>query len=627
VSLSNHDRLVSLSNQPTGLVGLRQAQPPKGPRQARLRLAQPPIFLLLLFLFLSIKNINNLAFAQSIWTETSNADWSDGVLTNTTWYPNTQIQLDWQGSSGGASTPTVSVPWLEGWKFRRRITINNSLSYGLSDYQVWIPTSAFGSNWQAIRSSAQPTMADFRFTPSTSTNTLPYWIEDNTTTPKGFWVRISTVLAGNNQIYMYYGNLSVSSASNGTSTFIFFDDFGDGILDTTNIYTLVDGSWSETSGVLKQTQLLDNYQNLYIKSTTFPDNIIISVKIKPTGDDGYALPLVGINSRANAMISGSHVYFWQRTGTTKRIELTGASNVPGDFVPVNSWTDVSLILYNSTYAKGLTGEVERINSTTTGGTNPGYIGLLTDHATAEFDNIRVRKYAPTEPTISSLGSEEGAFFSSGTYRSNVLDCGSKVVVSSISWNPSSQPAGTSISVGIRVSSYPFSINSSTPAFVGVFNGQSLNWQGRYVQYISTFTTNYSTSTPRLEDISIVYRVKPWQEKSITRSGKNSFGFGGGESWGWQVPVKSGGSPLTISCYVRYNSEYQGSIYTKPKLTLSGKGISTTSVSASAAAENAWELLTINAGTPSQSGMLNLKAEGFSNNPGARFYIDDIQVSQ
>jgi len=45
------------------------------------------------------------------------------------------------------------------------------------------------------------------------------------------------------------------------------------------------------------------------------------------------------------------------------------------------------------------------------------------------------------------------------------------------------------------------------------------------------------------------------------------------------------------------------------------------------AENAWELLSINAGTPSQSGMLNLKVEGFSSNPGARFWVDDIQVSQ
>ena len=83
-------------------------------------------------------------------------------------------------------------------------------------------------------------------------------------------------------------------------------------------------------------------------------------------------------------------------------------------------------------------------------------------------------------------------------------------------------------------------------------------------------------------------------------------------------------PLTITAYIRYNS-YYGSV-TKPKLTIHGKGITTTSVSATAAADT-WELLTINAGTPSQDAVLKLKAEGFSTNPGARFYIDDIKVSQ
>ncbi|PKN00866.1 MAG: hypothetical protein CVU77_08210, partial [Elusimicrobia bacterium HGW-Elusimicrobia-1] len=126
-----------------------------------------------------------------------------------------------------------------------------------------------------------------------------------------------------------------------------------------------------------------------------------------------------------------------------------------------------------------------------------------------------------------------------------------------------------------MSSYPFSINSSTPSWLAVSNGQTLNWHGRYIQYQSTFTTTSSTTTPRLEDISVTYRVKPWQEKSVTRTPPNSFGFGGGETWIWQVPVKSG-SALTITAYIRYNTEYGGST-TKPKLTLSGAGISPTSI--------------------------------------------------
>lgn len=255
-----------------------------------------------------------------------------------------------------------------------------------------------------------------------------------------------------------------------------------------------------------------------------------------------------------------------------------------------------------------------------------YVGTAV-HAglNSQWDNFRVRRYTPTEPTISQVAAEEGAFFSTATYRSNILDTGGKIIVSSVSWNPSSQPAGTAIAVGIRASSSAFSVNSATPAFVTVSNGQPLNWHGRYIQYQSTFTTTNSTTTPRLEDIALTYTVKPWQEKSVTRTPPSAFGFGGSEFWQWQITTRAG-APLTITAYIRYNNEYGGSA-TKPKLTLTGRGISPTSISATGAAQDAWEQLTLNPGTPTQNATLTLRAEGFSTAPGAKFYIDDINITQ
>jgi len=123
-----------------------------------------------------------------------------------------------------------------------------------------------------------------------------------------------------------------------------------------------------------------------------------------------------------------------------------------------------------------------------------------------------------------------------------------------------------------------------------------------------------------------WRTRPGnhQEKSVIRTGASAFGAVGDASWEYDLPVKSG-IPLTVTAYIRYNTAYGSS--PKPKLTLYGKGIATTSVSATGAAQDAWEQLTINAGTPSESGMLKLKAEGSSPNPGARFYIDDIKANQ
>jgi hypothetical protein len=148
----------------------------------------------------------------------------------------------------------------------------------------------------------------------------------------------------------------------------------------------------------------------------------------------------------------------------------------------------------------------------------------------------------------------------------------------------------------------------------------------YSRYIQAYNTAGSSNSA-----TITWRTKPgaFQSKSAqgqpTRTGANAFGFVGDASWDWDVPVKSG-SALTITAYIRYNTEYGGST-TKPKLTLSGKGISPTSISATSSAENAWELLTINPGTPSQNATLTLRAEGFSTNPAAKFYIDDINIAQ
>jgi hypothetical protein len=99
---------------------------------------------------------------------------------------------------------------------------------------------------------------------------------------------------------------------------------------------------------------------------------------------------------------------------------------------------------------------------------------------------------------------------------------------------------------------------------------------------------------------------------------------GDATWEWDVPVKSG-SALTITAYIRYNSDYGAA--TKPKLTLSGRGITPTSISATGAAQDAWELLTLNPGTPTENATLTLKVEGFSNSPGAKFYIDDVNILQ
>lgn len=69
---------------------------------------------------------------------------------------------------------------------------------------------------------------DVRFTSSDGTTLIDYWLESKTNSvTANFWVKIPSVPASPNKttIYLYYGNPSAGSASNGNNTFLFFDDF------------------------------------------------------------------------------------------------------------------------------------------------------------------------------------------------------------------------------------------------------------------------------------------------------------------------------------------------------------------------------------------------------------------
>jgi hypothetical protein len=502
----------------------------------------------------------------------------------------------------GTSSPTAGVPWLEGWKFRRKMVVTSSTST-LTNFQLKASINTLALISVGKMSSD---CKDMRFTTTDGLTTINnYWIEKNkNTTDTLVWLKIPTLPNGTTAFYMYYGNSSAAAVSDfdnvftlnaendhvnpnlesdtagwNLGTFVRQSDVGGAYTGSYGLKTTVAGTAYTQSGwaqfnTLTTGKLACSYG--WVKSNT----------------SNVARIVIAVGGQSNETESSD---YHNGDNTWQKILVTQKVNVPAQSSP---WTSINAGNSGTVYGDTF------------------YIGVLSNR-------VVISTSAGSEPLV-SFENEEGLFFSTGTYKSSVIDAASKIVVSSISWNPSSQPTETNLAVSVRVSSYPFSVDSSTPAWLTVSNGQTLNWHGRYIQYQSTFTTTNSTTTPRLEDISIAYRVKPWQEKSVTRTPPYSFGFGGGENWTWQVPVK-GGTLVTISAYIRYNAEYQGGIYDKPKLTLSGLGINE-SISATSSAENSWELRQLS-GTPSADGILTLKAEGFSVAPAAKFYIDDILVNQ
>ncbi|MFA5778861.1 MAG: DUF2341 domain-containing protein, partial [Elusimicrobiota bacterium] len=463
-------------------------------------------------------------------TDTTDTDFGNGLV---------KSSVTIVGTGDGAYIEITSTntgfdgKWLNDWKYRRAINISNGGSSGLSDYQVWLPTTSFGSNWDLIRSSAQSTMADFRFTPSTATTTIPYWIDPDTTTAncKGFWVRVSSVPTSGTSIYMYYGNPSANAEQSATNTFIFFDDFSSN-----------PGGWSEndangrinpdytTNKRLTYTNLAQSDDNHnYYRSVPSLQNFALNFSHAFTG--GVADPNVmgmgfgnsiddfnGIAESLHVDVAKGRQYF----GITEGVGFTStwlySENTSYYCTFTKIGTTAALKIYSDSGRNNL---LTTLNKTVTDraynyffGVNSWYDGNTACYSSGWFDDFIIRKYAATDPTIGSVGSEEGPYFPAGEFQSRAIDTTKKGTSwGNISWGKNT-PINTDIKLKTRTG------NTATPdGSWSAWNSSAVptgEWytvatgtpiaspRARYIQYISSFTTAVTTTTPQLTEVNIQY---------------------------------------------------------------------------------------------------------------------------
>jgi hypothetical protein len=149
--------------------------------------------------------------------------------------PASSAPLD-QGTRG------VGPAWYDPeWHYRRPVTVTNS-STALSNYQVLVKLD---SAFDFIHT--QTDGDDLRVTASDGTTPLSFWVEswDNAGTKAWIWVKVPSLPAGKTVIYLYYGNTSSASASDGTATFEAYDGFENyavGTVPTANLYN--PGEWT-----------------------------------------------------------------------------------------------------------------------------------------------------------------------------------------------------------------------------------------------------------------------------------------------------------------------------------------------------------------------------------------------
>ena len=172
-----------------------------------------------------------------VWKYTTNYSTTEPPIINGfDWKSLKYNDGNWSSGRAVLGFGNSTISWyFQGWNYRVPIDISNTAE-NLTDYQIKI-TYNFSEDYS--KGNIQQYCQDIRFTYYNSTSgnqtEIPYWIEecnlsanDNAT----IWVKVPFL--GNSsptRIYMYYGNSTVSSESNGTAVFEFFDDFEDGNLN------------------------------------------------------------------------------------------------------------------------------------------------------------------------------------------------------------------------------------------------------------------------------------------------------------------------------------------------------------------------------------------------------------
>lgn len=316
-----------------------------------------------------------------------------------------RVRIDaYQISELLANDPGNPINWYSsglssGWSYRKPITISNSGS-SLTNYQVSviIDTATLLSQGK-IRSDC----GDIRFNDNDSTE-LNHWNETicNSVSTK-FWVNVPSIPSGSKIIYVYYGNPSVTSTSNGDNTFLFFDDFNGSYIDTNKWDTSNAIGFSESGG-----NLTENGLNQYYVQTKTSFTAPVSLRTRVVGiynpnvyhaEAGFFVSTtnnIGYHSYSanNFVIADGNWMGYPagnfNFGSWRTVEVTARTT---SNVDINTSQGVS-----STYSNIVSNEKVLLGWRY----DHIYTGYNMQYA---WDWILVRSYASPEPTT-SIGSEQ-----------------------------------------------------------------------------------------------------------------------------------------------------------------------------------------------------------------------------
>jgi DNA-binding beta-propeller fold protein YncE len=184
--------------------------------------------------------------------------------------------------AGAAAVPAAPAiaPWYDThWTRRDAITVEGSPAGAQTNYPVKL-TILYDAAMKAD-------FSDLRFTDSSGTVLLSYWVESATNSTSALvWVKVPSVPIAPDTVvfYVYYGNPAALSMSNGDATFTLFDTFGTGGTP---------GDWNYTNNVIGEHAIIRNgklYAPLYDSDHGVNGGLVVINPINGTVIKHFSIP-------------------------------------------------------------------------------------------------------------------------------------------------------------------------------------------------------------------------------------------------------------------------------------------------------------------------------------------------
>lgn len=303
--------------------------------------------------------------------------------------------------------------WLDGWEYRVPINVAYS-GLDLSDYQVNISVD---TSSLIVSGKMEGDCSDIRLVDSSGVSLINYWIETGScdSSSTNIWFKAPSITSASNVFYLYYGGGAVESLSNGSSTFLVFDDFESQTLGQDPLGWTISGANELIEVVnIPVAGTLSDGKAMYLSSSSASVSAFASLNFEKVDDvvlDAYIYYGV-VNEHYGIRISngsswGPYIITW--VDATRRYQ-TGVWNNYGTYVQ-NHWYELKITTNTSAGEFDIMWDSD-VDNDLSYWSSPDSISFLSFftsnlHADGDYyvDDLRIRKYVSDTIGVSLLSQE------------------------------------------------------------------------------------------------------------------------------------------------------------------------------------------------------------------------------